>query len=105
MRVARAAPDGYTWLFCGAGVVVTVPEMVKTSYSRSNFAPIGLVNKSSMVLLARNNDTRFRNFKELAAYARFRGGQADRRALRAGHAQPPCAAATRVPAQDPILFG
>jgi tripartite-type tricarboxylate transporter receptor subunit TctC len=57
MQVARAAPDGYTLLLCGAGVVVTVPEMVKTSYSRSNFAPIGLVNKSSMVLLARKNET------------------------------------------------
>jgi tripartite-type tricarboxylate transporter receptor subunit TctC len=75
MQVARAAPDGYTLLLCGAGVVVTVPEMVKTSYSRSNFAPLGLVNKGSMVLLARKNETRFKNFKELAAYARSGEGK------------------------------
>jgi tripartite-type tricarboxylate transporter receptor subunit TctC len=75
MQVARAAPDGYTLLLCGAGVVVTVPEMVKTSYTRSSFAPLGLVNKGSMVLLARKNDTRFKNFKELAAYARSADGK------------------------------
>jgi len=75
MQVARAAPDGYTLLLCGAGVVVTVPEMVKTSYSRSNFAPLGLVNKGSMVLLARKNESRFKNFKELAAYARSGEGK------------------------------
>jgi tripartite-type tricarboxylate transporter receptor subunit TctC len=83
MQVARAAPDGYTLLLCGAGVVVTVPEMVKTSYSRSSFAPIGLVNKSSMVLLARKNETRFKNFKELAAYARSGEGK-----LAAAHSGP-----------------
>ena len=83
MQVARAQPDGYTLLLCGAGVIVTVPEMVKTSYSRQSFAPIGLVNKASMVLLARKNETRFRNFKELAAYARSADGK-----LVAGHSGP-----------------
>jgi tripartite-type tricarboxylate transporter receptor subunit TctC len=33
------------------------------------------VNKGSMVLLARKNETRFRNFKELAAYARSAEGK------------------------------
>ena len=74
-QVARAAPDGYTLLLCGAGVVVTVPEMVKTSYGRTNFAPLGLVNKSSMVLLARKDEARFKNFKEFAAYARSGDGK------------------------------
>ncbi len=75
MQVARSAPDGYTLLLCGAGVIVTVPEMVKTSYSRSSFAPLGLVNKSSMVLLTRKNDPRFKSFKDLAAYARSGDGK------------------------------
>ncbi|WP_077002982.1 tripartite tricarboxylate transporter substrate binding protein [Variovorax sp. KK3] len=83
MQVARAQADGYTLLLCGAGVIVTVPEMVKTSYSRQSFAPIGLVNKASMVLLSRKNETRFKNFKELAAYARSGDGK-----LIAGHSGP-----------------
>lgn len=82
-QVARAAPDGYTLLLCGAGVIVTVPEMVKTSYGRTSFAPLGLVNKSSMVLLSRKNDPRFKNFKELAAYARSGEGK-----LTAAHSGP-----------------
>src|SRR5215212_5383175 len=69
-QVARAAADGYTLLLAGAGVVVTVPEMISTPYSRADFAPLGLVNKSSMVLLARKNDARFKDFAELAAYQR-----------------------------------
>lgn len=82
-QVARAAADGYTLLLCGAGVLTTVPEMVKTSYSRSHFAPLGLVNKSSMVMLSRKNETRFKNFKELAAYARSGEGK-----LTAAHSGP-----------------
>ena len=74
-QVARAAADGYTLLLAGAGVVVTVPEMISTPYSRTDFAPLGLVNKSSMVLLARKNDARFKDFAELAAYARSGEGK------------------------------
>jgi tripartite-type tricarboxylate transporter receptor subunit TctC len=73
--VARAAADGYTLLLAGAGVVVTVPEMISTPYSRADFAPLGLVNKSSMVLLARKNDARFKDFAGLAAYARSGEGK------------------------------
>jgi tripartite-type tricarboxylate transporter receptor subunit TctC len=82
-QVARAAPDGYTILLCGAGVIVTVPEMVKTSYSRTSFAPLGLVNKSSMVLLTRKNDPRFKTFKDLATYAQSGEGK-----LTAAHSGP-----------------
>jgi tripartite-type tricarboxylate transporter receptor subunit TctC len=73
--VARAPADGYTLILCGAGVIVTLPEMIKTTYNRSSFAPIGLVNKSSIVLLARKNETRFKNFRELAAYAKSGDGK------------------------------
>ena len=80
--VARAQPDGYTLLLCGAGVIVTVPEIVKTQYTRANFAPIGLVNKSSMVILARKNDARFKNFQDFATYARTAEGKVDAVTLR-----------------------
>ncbi|MET0540365.1 MAG: tripartite tricarboxylate transporter substrate binding protein [Variovorax sp.] len=81
--VARAPADGYTLLLCGAGVIVTLPEMIKTSYSRTNFAPLGLVNKSNIVLLSRKSETRFKNFKELAAYAKSADGK-----LTAAHSGP-----------------
>lgn len=74
-QVARSDPDGYTLLLCGAGVIVTVPQMVKTSYSRDSFTPLGLVNKSSMVLLVRGNDDRFKSLKDFAEYARAESGR------------------------------
>jgi tripartite-type tricarboxylate transporter receptor subunit TctC len=82
-QVARSAPDGHTLLLAGGGVIVTVPEMTSTPYSRTDFAPLSLVNRSSMVLLARGNDTRFRSFSDLAAYARSGEGK-----LNAAHSGP-----------------
>jgi len=82
-QVARAAPDGYTLLLCGAGVIVTVPQMVKTSYSSDSFTPLGLVNKSSMVLLVKGDDERLKTLKEFADYARAEPGR-----LNAAHSGP-----------------
>ena len=81
--VARGPADGYTLLVAGGGVVAVLPEMIKTPYTLSNFTPLGLVNKSSMVLLARKSETRFKNLKELAAYARSADGK-----LTAAHSGP-----------------
>lgn len=81
--VARAPADGYNLLVAGGGVVAVLPEMIKTPYALSNFTPLGLVNKSSMVLLARKNETRFKNLKELADYARSADGK-----LTAAHSGP-----------------
>lgn len=82
-QVVRSAPDGHTLLLAGGGVIVTVPEMTSTPYTRTDFAPLSLVNRSSMVLLARSNDARFRNFADLAAYARLGEGK-----LNAAHSGP-----------------
>jgi tripartite-type tricarboxylate transporter receptor subunit TctC len=82
-QVARSAPDGHTLLLAGAGVIVTVPEMTSTPYTRADFAPLSLVNRSSSVLLARSNDARFRSFADLAAYARSGEGK-----LNAAHSGP-----------------
>jgi tripartite-type tricarboxylate transporter receptor subunit TctC len=82
-QVVRGAPDGHTLLLAGSGVVVTVPEMTSTPYTRADFAPLSLVNRSSMVLLARSNDARFRSFADLAAYARSEEGK-----LNAAHSGP-----------------
>jgi tripartite-type tricarboxylate transporter receptor subunit TctC len=82
-QVVRSAPDGHTLLLAGGGVIVTVPEMTSTPYTRADFAPLSLVNRSSMVLLARSNDPRFRSFADLAAYARSGEGK-----LNAAHSGP-----------------
>lgn len=73
--VARAPTDGYTLLVAGGGVVAVLPAMIKVPYSMNSFSPLAMVNKSSMVLLARKSETRFKNFKELVAYAKSGEGK------------------------------
>ncbi|KAA2212980.1 Bug family tripartite tricarboxylate transporter substrate binding protein [Teichococcus oryzae] len=82
-QVARAPADGHTLLLAGGGVIVTVPEMTTTPYGRADFAPLSLVNRSSMVLLSRRADGRFKTFADLAAYARSGEGK-----LTAAHSGP-----------------
>lgn len=81
--VARAAPDGYTLLVGTPGQIVTVPAMIKTIYSVSSFRPVGLASKTSVVIVARKSDSRFRNFHEFVALARSRPGS-----VAAAHAGP-----------------
>ena len=81
--VARAPADGYTLMVAGGGVVAVLPEMMKTQFKLESFTPLMMVNKSSMVLVARKNETKFKNFNELAAYARSAEGK-----LTAAHSGP-----------------
>jgi len=81
--VARAAPDGYTLMVGTPGQIVTVPAMIKTPYSASSFRPVGMASRTSVVIVARKADTRFKNFKDLVALARSNPGM-----LSAAHAGP-----------------
>ncbi len=81
--VARAAPDGYTLMVGTPGQIVTVPAMIKTTYSASNFRPVGMASRTSVVIVARKSDTRFRNFSDLVALARSKPGS-----ISAAHAGP-----------------
>ena len=81
--VARAAPDGYTLMVGTPGQIVTVPAMIKTSYSASNFRPVGLASRTSVVIVTRRSDKRFKNLNELIALARSNPGM-----ITAAHAGP-----------------
>ena len=81
--VARAPADGYTLLVAGGGVVAVLPEMIKTPFKLESFAPLTMINKSSMVLVARKKETKFKDFNDLAAYARSAQGK-----LTAAHSGP-----------------
>jgi len=79
--VARATPDGYTLLLATAGQIVTLPQMFNTPYSPTDLAPLGLVSKTSVALIIRRADERFRSLEEFIAYVKTHPGQ-----VNGGHA-------------------
>lgn len=81
--VARSAPDGHTLLITTTGQFATLPQMIKTSYKVSDFEPICIASKTPMLLVARKNDTRFRNIDEFVKFAK-----AKPKTISAGHAGP-----------------
>lgn len=81
--VAKSSADGYTLLVATPGQIVTVPQMIKTTYNGTNFKPVGVASRTSMVIVAKKNDSRFKNINELVAYAKANPGK-----VNASHAGP-----------------
>ena len=70
-RVARAEPDGYTLVLGGTGTLAINPTLYgNVGYDpRKDFAPIGLIGTSALVLLV-NNDVPAKTVAELIALAK-----------------------------------
>jgi tripartite-type tricarboxylate transporter receptor subunit TctC len=70
-RVARAAPDGYTFLLGAAGVLSQNQTLYKHPpyNSTTDFAPVGLIALTPAILVARPNFPA-NNLNEFIAYAR-----------------------------------
>jgi tripartite-type tricarboxylate transporter receptor subunit TctC len=70
-RVARAAPDGYTFLLGAAGVLSQNQTLYKHPpyNSITDFAPVGLIALTPAILVTRP-DFPANNFKEFISYAR-----------------------------------
>jgi tripartite-type tricarboxylate transporter receptor subunit TctC len=75
--VARAAPDGYTFLFTGGGTLVTNLYAFKSlPYDPArDFAPVSLVTESGGFLLSIHPELPARTLSELVAVAKARPGQ------------------------------
>ena len=70
-RVAKAAPDGYTFLMGGSSVLAMNQTLYKHPLydAATDFAPVALVTDSARVLITRN-DFPANNFLEFVAYAK-----------------------------------
>jgi tripartite-type tricarboxylate transporter receptor subunit TctC len=75
-QVARATPDGYTLGLGGTGTLAIDPTLYhNVGYdSRKDFAPIGLIGTSALVLLV-HPSIPAHNVKELIAYAKANPGK------------------------------
>ena len=67
--VARSAADGHTLFVGNPGQVTTVPLLIKSGYTPASFKPVGLISKTSLVLIGRKGDPHFANFAQFRAYA------------------------------------
>ena len=81
--VAKALPDGATLLAATPGQLGTLPHMFKTPYRLEDFVPIGILAKTSMTIVVRKTDARFRSLEEFLAFAKANPGK-----LNVGHAGP-----------------
>lgn len=68
--VARSPADGYTILLSVPGFIVTVSQLVKTPYSKASFSSVGMVSKTSVILVTRANDSRIKSFEDYVKIAR-----------------------------------
>jgi len=68
--VAKSKPDGYTLLFTAQKVLIARPMIDKSlEYDWNSFVSIGRINYSPMILVA-HGDSKWKNLKELIAYAK-----------------------------------
>ncbi|MFN0303473.1 MAG: Bug family tripartite tricarboxylate transporter substrate binding protein [Burkholderiales bacterium] len=70
-RVARAEPDGYTFLIGNTGTHALTQSLYKKPHYNAaiDFAPVGLVTESPRILIARK-DLPVSNLREFIAYAK-----------------------------------
>jgi tripartite-type tricarboxylate transporter receptor subunit TctC len=71
LRVAKAAPDGYTFLIGNSGTHVYSQKLYKKPVydAVADFAPVGLVSESPRILVARK-DLPVNNLQEFIAYVK-----------------------------------
>jgi tripartite-type tricarboxylate transporter receptor subunit TctC len=75
-QVAHAAPDGYTLVLGGTGTLAIDPTLYPNAGydSRKDFAPVGTIGSSAMVLVI-NPSIPAHTVKELIAYAKANPGK------------------------------
>jgi tripartite-type tricarboxylate transporter receptor subunit TctC len=71
---AKAAPDGYTFLFSPSSPLTILPYLRKTPYARDDFVPVARLG-TYMAGFAVNNELPVRTLGEYVALARSKPGQ------------------------------
>ena len=71
--VAKAKPDGYTWLIGAAGVVTNSMLRADMPYADSDLVPVGMIAVAPSVIVV-NPSVPANNLKEFVAWAKTQGG-------------------------------
>ena len=71
--VAKARPDGYTWLIAAAGVVTNSMLRADMPYADSDLVPVGMIAVAPSVIVV-NPSVPANNLKEFVAWVKTQGG-------------------------------
>jgi tripartite-type tricarboxylate transporter receptor subunit TctC len=71
--VAKAKPDGYTWLIAAAGVVTNSMLRADMPYADSDLVPVGMIAVAPSVIVV-NPSVPANNLKEFVAWVKTQGG-------------------------------
>jgi len=73
--IARADPDGYSLLVTTPNAISVLPWMTSVPYKIDSFTSVGLVSSTSLAVVVKSDDTRFKDAAGLIAYAKAHPGE------------------------------
>ena len=74
-EVSRAEADGTVLLVSTPNAITVAPKMVQTQYTLENFAAVGLISSTSLLLVTRADQNKFQDFASFIAYAKANPGK------------------------------
>ncbi len=74
-ELSRSEADGTVLLVSTPNAITVAPKMVQTQYSLENFAAIGLISSTSLLLVTRTEQNKFQDFASFVAYAKANPGK------------------------------
>ena len=74
-ELSRAEPDGSVLLVSTPNAITVAPKMVQTQYTLESFAAVGLISSTSLLLVTRTEQSKFKDFASFVAYAKANPGK------------------------------
>ena len=74
-ELSRSEADGTVLLVSTPNAITVAPKMVQTQYSLENFAAVGLISSTSLLLVTRTEQNKFQDFASFVAYAKANPGK------------------------------
>ena len=74
-ELSRSEADGTVLLVSTPNAITVAPKMVQTQYSLENFAAVGLISSTSLLLVTRTEQNKFQDIASFVAYAKANPGK------------------------------
>jgi len=74
-ELSRAEADGSVLLVSTPNAITVAPKMVQTQYTLDSFAAVGLISSTSLLLVTRTEQPKFKDFASFVAFAKANPGK------------------------------